>query len=174
MTGLILPEIVYNVKKKLGCICIENHNSKPIILKREQTIGLVTSCVVTQAEQGQTTERRKEDTPSITRQSNDMDIHIGGASVGNPEKGCRKADSVQSIENRQFYETEGKTHQFIRESFWLDTYEILNADAKLKEAGIKLSLDFVEVSATHPSQYGETDVLEMKIDLVSGGILYKS
>ena len=51
LTGLILLEIVYNVKKKLGCIFIENHNSKPLELKRGQTIGLVTSCVVTQAEQ---------------------------------------------------------------------------------------------------------------------------
>ena len=48
--------------------------------------------------------------------------------------------------------------------------EILNADAKLKEAGIKLSLDFVEVSATHPSQYGETEVLEMKIYLLPEAI----
>ena len=36
MLGLILPEIVYNVKKKLGCIFVENHNSKPILLKRGQ------------------------------------------------------------------------------------------------------------------------------------------
>ena len=46
--GLILSEIVYNVKKKLGCIFVENHNSKTIILKRGQSIGLVTLCVVTQ------------------------------------------------------------------------------------------------------------------------------
>ena len=39
-------------------------------------------------------------------------------------------------------------------------------DAKLKEAAIKLFLDNFEVLATHPSQYGETKVLEMKIDLV--------
>ena len=48
----------------------------------------------------------------------------------------------------------------------MDTIAILNADAKLKEAVIKLFLDHFEVLATHPSQYGETDVLEMKIDLV--------
>ena len=41
--GLVLPEIVYNVKKKLGCILVENHNSEPLILKRGQTIGLVCS-----------------------------------------------------------------------------------------------------------------------------------
>ena len=52
--------------------------------------------------------------------------------------------------------------------------EILNADEKLKEAVIKLFLDNFEVLATHPSQYGETEVLEMKIDLVPGAILYKS
>ena len=59
VTGLILPEIVYNVKKKLGCIFIENINSEPLELKRGQTIGLLTSCVVTQAEQGQLPEIHK-------------------------------------------------------------------------------------------------------------------
>ena len=52
--------------------------------------------------------------------------------------------------------------------------EILNADQKLKEAVIKLFLDKFEDLATHPSQYGETKVLEMKIDLVPGAIPYKS
>ena len=28
VTGLILPEIVYRVKRKLGCIFIKNHNSR--------------------------------------------------------------------------------------------------------------------------------------------------
>ena len=51
--GLVLPEIVYNVKKKLGCIFVENHNSEPLMLKRGETIRLVSSCIVTQAEQGQ-------------------------------------------------------------------------------------------------------------------------
>ena len=92
--GLILCEIVYNVKKKLGCIFVENHNSECLILKRGQMIGLVTSCVVTQAVQGQSPERRKEDTQSVTGQSNDMDTCIEGASVGNAEKAGWKADSV--------------------------------------------------------------------------------
>ena len=52
VTGLILPEIFYNVKKKLGCIFIENHNSEPLDLQRQQTIGFVTSCVVMQEELG--------------------------------------------------------------------------------------------------------------------------
>ena len=39
---------------------------------------------------------------------------------------------------------------------------------------IKLFLDNFKVLATHPSQYGETEVLEMKINLVPGVILYKS
>ena len=51
---------------------------------------------------------------------------------------------------------------------------ILNAGAKLKEAVIKLFLDNFEVLAMHPSQYGETEVLEMKIYLVPGAIPYKS
>ena len=36
--GLVLPEIVYNVKKNLGCIFVENHNHKPLMLKRGQTL----------------------------------------------------------------------------------------------------------------------------------------
>ena len=31
--GLVLPEIVYNIKKELGCIFVENHNSEPMGLK---------------------------------------------------------------------------------------------------------------------------------------------
>ena len=50
----------------------------------------------------------------------------------------------------------------------------MNEDAKLKEALIKLFLDNFEVLATHPSQYRESKVLEMKIDLVPGAIPYKS
>ena len=94
---------MYNVKKKLGCIFVENHNPKPLMLKRGQTIGLVTSCVVTQADQGQTLERHKEDMQSEPGWSNDMDTHIGGASVGDADKAGWKADSVQSMENRQFF-----------------------------------------------------------------------
>ena len=78
---------------------------------------------------------------SITGQINDMETWIGGASVENAEKAGPKADSVQSIENRQCYETEEEKQKFIRESFKLDSNEILNADAKIKEAVIKLFLD---------------------------------
>ena len=134
MPGLVLPEIVYNVKKKLGCIFVESHNSEPLMLKRGQTIGLVMSCVVTQAERGQKLEIHKEDTKSITGRSNDMDTCIGGSSVGDGgEKAGRKADSVQSIENRQFKKNEGEKRQFIHESFKLDTNKILNADANFKK-----------------------------------------
>ena len=41
--GLVLPEVVYNIKKKLDCIFVENHKLESMILKRGQTIGLVTS-----------------------------------------------------------------------------------------------------------------------------------
>ena len=73
---------------------------------------------------------------------------------------------MQTIENRQSYQTEEEKQKFIRESFQLYTNAILNTDAKLKEAVIKLFLDNFQVLATHPSQYGETKVLEMKIGLV--------
>ena len=104
-----------------------------------------------------------------------MNTRIGGTSVGDMEKAGRKADSVQqSIEKKQFYETEEEKRQFIRKIFQLDTKEILNADAKLKEAVIKLFLDNFEVLASHLSQYGENEVLEMKIYLVPGVIPFKS
>ena len=51
---------------------------------------------------------------------------------------------------------------------------ILNEDAKLKEAVIKLFLDNCKVLAKHPSQYGETEVVERKFHLVLGAIPYKS
>ena len=50
-----------------------------------------------------------------------MGTCIGGASVGDAEKGDRKADSVQSVENRKSYKTEEEKRQFIHESFQLDT-----------------------------------------------------
>ena len=102
---------------------------------------------------------------------------IGGTSVRNVEKveiAGWKAECVQTIESRQSYETEEQKKKFIPDRFQLDTNAILNTDAKLKEAMIKLFLDNFKVLATHPSQYGETKVLEMKIDLVPGAIPYKS
>ena len=113
VTGLILPEIVYRVKRKLGCIFIENHNSKPLDLQRGQTIGCVTSCVVKCEEQGQQPEMRKNMTPGVTEPSNDAekagrtpcviersnvaDTCIGGAS----RRDAEKAGSVHSIDSRQ-------------------------------------------------------------------------
>ena len=38
ISRLLLPDIVYNIKKKLGYIFVENHNSESMILKRGQTI----------------------------------------------------------------------------------------------------------------------------------------
>ena len=112
-----------------------------------------------QEELGQQPEKYKEITQSVTGRINDADTCIGSASVGNTEKAGRKADSVQSIENKQSYETEKEKRKFIRKSFQLDTNAILNADTKLKKAVIKLFLNNFEVLATHPSQYGETEVL---------------
>ena len=165
MTGLILPEILYNVKRKLGCIFIENHNSETLDLQRGQTIRFVTSCEVMQEELGQQPEKRKVNTHNVTGRINDVDTRKGGDIVGNTEKAGHKDDSVKSIENRQCYETKEK-RTFIGESFQLDMNAILNEDAKLKEADIKLFLNHFEVLAMHPSQYGETKVLEMKIYLV--------
>ena len=160
----MLPEIVYNVKKKLGCKFVEKHNLEPMGLKRGLTMGLVTLCVVTQEEQGQAPAERCDATQSIGRTSYDTDTHTGGASVDDTEKAGWKADSVQSIESRQSYETKEEKCQFICESFELDTNKILNSYAKLKEAVIKLFVDNFEDLDTHPSQYGETKVLEMKMD----------
>ena len=106
-----------------------------------------------------------------------METSIGGASVEDAEKvekAGQNMECVQTIENRQYYKTEEEKRKFISESFQLDTNEILSTDAKLKEAVIQLFVDNFNVLATHPNQYGETEVLEMKIDLIPGAIPYKS
>ena len=52
-----------------------------------------------------------------------METCIGGTSVGKAEKAGRKADCVQSIENRQSYETEEEKLQ----SFFIgDDYLVWN------------------------------------------------
>ena len=135
--GLVLPEMVYNAKKKLGCIFVENHNSESVLLKRRQTVALVLSCLVMQEKQGQVQVECRDSTQSVTGKSNDTDTHIGGPSVGDMEKAGREADSVHSIENRKFYETKEEKQQFIRDCFQLDANAILNAEEKLKEAVIK-------------------------------------
>ena len=89
------------------------------------------------------------------------------------EKAGLKADSVQSLENIRFFKTKEEKRQFICERFQLDTIEILNSDEKLKEVVIKLFLDNFKVLDMHPSQSGETEVLEMRIDLVLRAIPYK-
>ena len=54
-----------------------------------------------QEEQGQKPVELSYATQSVTERSNDMEIHIGGTSVGEEKAGPR-ADSVQSIKNRTF------------------------------------------------------------------------
>ena len=73
---------------------MENHNSESIRLKRGQAIGLVTSCLVTQEEQGQAPAECSDATQSLTKTSNDAYTCIGVASVGDAEKAGWKADSV--------------------------------------------------------------------------------
>ena len=80
MPGLILPAIVYKVKRKLCCIFIEHHNSESLYLQRGQTIGVVMSCVVKQEELGQQPEKRKEDAHCVAGWSNCAETSIGGAS----------------------------------------------------------------------------------------------
>ena len=87
---------------------------------------------------------------------------------------CGESRQNKSLNSRQSYETQDEKQNFIHESFQLDSNEILNQDTKLKEEVIKLFLDNFDVLAIHPSQYGETDVLEMKIDLITGAVPYKS
>ena len=129
--GLVLPDIVYSVKKKLRCIFMENHNLEPKLLKRGQTIEVVTSYVVVKEEKGQTPVECSDATQSVTGRSNAKDNCIGGTSGRREEKAGQIADSVQSIENRNFYETEEEKHQFMRERFKLHENKILNADEKL-------------------------------------------
>ena len=88
------------------------------------------SCIVMQEEKGQTP---VEDSDAMQSRSegNATDNCIVGDSGGREEKAGQIADSVQSIENRNFYETEEEKHQFMRERFKLHENKILNADEKL-------------------------------------------
>ena len=63
-------------------------------------IGVVTSSVVTQEKLGQRLEKCMENTQRVDGGINDVETCIGVPSVGNTEKAGRKADSVQSRENR--------------------------------------------------------------------------
>ena len=96
--GLILPEIVYNVKRKFCCTFIDNHNSESLNLQRGQTIGVVTSCVVKQEELGQQPEKRKENTHCVAGRRSCTETSIGSTSAVNPEKvekAGRKADCTK-------------------------------------------------------------------------------
>ena len=62
-----------------------------------------------QEDLGQQPEKRKKNTQSVTGCSNSLDTHIGGASVEDAEKfekAGQNRERIQTIENRQSYETE--------------------------------------------------------------------
>ena len=78
-------------------------------MQRGQTIGVVSSCVVTQEVLGQHSENRKESTQSVNENSNTAEMSIGGASVEDAEKvekAGQNIEFVQTKKNRQNYETE--------------------------------------------------------------------
>ena len=124
-------------------------------MKKGQTIGLVTSCIVTQAEQSQLLEEHKEDTQGITGQSNDMDTCIIRASRENKEKAGWKEGSFPKLKKKSV------NLSIIHKGFQLDMNAILNADAKVKEAMIKLFLDNFEVLATVKDTYPLTTIQDI-------------
>ena len=60
-------------------------------------------------------------TPFFTERSNATDTCIGGASGGD----AKKAGSIHLLGSRQSYKTQEEKQTFIRESFQLDSNEIL-------------------------------------------------
>ena len=92
-------------------------------------------------------------TQSVMERLNAADTSIEGASVERGETAGQAADSIQSIENRNFYETKEEKCQLVRDCFKIDkNNESLNADKKLNEVVIKLFVDNFGVLATHLSQ----------------------
>ena len=74
------------------------------------------SCVVTQEELGQQPKKRKENKQRGTGRSNCPETCIGGTSVGSVEKFEKadwKAECIQTLENKQSYETETEKRKFI-------------------------------------------------------------
>ena len=133
-------------------------------------------CIATQEEEGQWSKVSNDATQSGAEKTNAAYAHKGGASVGKVEKAGHVTDSiyVHSVQPRILYENKEEKCWFLPDSFKLNKNKILIADSELKDAVIKLFVDNFEVLATHSSQYGGTEVLQMKIDLVPGLILYKS
>ena len=82
---------------------------------------------------------------STTERLNAADSSIGGDSVERAEKASQAADSMQSIENRNFYDTEVEKIQFVQDNFKLNNNKILNMDKELKEAVIQLFIDHFDV-----------------------------
>ena len=72
------------------------------------------------------------------------------------------------------FQTDLEKRKFIIQSFKLDQNVILNQDAELKEAVIKLFLDNLEVLVLYPNHYGKTDLLEMKTELEPGAVPKRS
>ena len=65
-----------------------------------------------------------------------MGTHLGGTSVEDSEKAGWKADSVQSVVNRQSYKTEEKKRKFIWESFQLDKEQNIKCRCKIKRSSV--------------------------------------
>ena len=76
-----------------------------------------------------------------------------------------------ATKDKSNFQTELEKRNFIIQSFELDQNEILNKDAELKEAVIKLFLDNFEVLALYSNHYGKTNLLQMKIQLEPGADL---
>ena len=75
---------------------------------------------------------------------------------------------------KSIFQTDLEKRKFIIQSLELDQNVILNKDAELKEAVIKLFLDNPEVLALYPNHYGKRDLLEKKIELEPGAVPKRS
>ena len=84
--------IVYSVKKKLGCIFLENHISECILLKPGQTVEVVTSCIVKLVDEVQQPVWRDDTTQSTMKRLKTPVLE--GASVERAEKTDQAAESL--------------------------------------------------------------------------------
>ena len=81
-------------------------------MKRRQTIGLVTSCLVTQDELGQTPGKGFYATQSVTERSKETESHTGGANVCDAEKaGPKEAHTVSMALTDQHFNLYGLPDQ---------------------------------------------------------------
>ena len=154
-----IPESLYNFNSDVKQVFVENHSVNKVHLNVGRRIGTISYIE-----------------PAIDECRN-ASVGLGVELPHLPASKVEVKDNMgvfSATKYKSNFQTDLEKRNFIIQSFELDQNEILNKDAELKEAVIKLFLDNFEVLALYPNHYGKTDLLEMKIQLEPGAVPKRS